>query len=89
MRTQHSTSKSHVSKKPFHPQLVAAAPTRPNVPKFRIVKPYEGFHLNQVVYQFQGPTYGIEVPNEVPVTVAPNQGPFVGLTPDYLERVPA
>jgi hypothetical protein len=89
MRTQHNTSKSISTKLAFNPHLAAPAPTRPALPKFRIVKEYEGFRLNQVVYQYQGPTYGIEGPNEVPVTVAPNQGPFIGLTPDYLERMPA
>lgn len=54
---------------------------------FKITKPYEGFHVGQTVYRFRGPTYGVEVPGEVPVTVAPDRGPFVGLTPEYLAPV--
>jgi hypothetical protein len=95
MQTQH-----HIrGKSSFHPALTATqpalakpivqarAPARPQAPKFRIVKAYPGFHLNQVVHQFTGPTYGVDAPGEVPVTVVPGVGPFVGLTPDYLERI--
>lgn len=89
MRTQNQnrTAKSTA----FNPHVAAAAAASASaiVPRFRVVKPYEGFRLNQVVYQYQGPTYGIEGPGEVPVTVTPNRGPFVGLTPDFLERVAA
>jgi len=83
MHTQNSAKRPP---KAFNP-TVAAAAQRKLPEQFRIVKPYEGFRLNQVVYQYPGPTYGIEVEGEVPVTVTPNQGPFVGLTPDYLEKV--
>jgi hypothetical protein len=89
MRTQQHTNKSHSSKAAYNPHLATIGSVRANLPRFKIVKAYEGFHLNQVVYQYQGPTYGVEGPGEVPVTVAPNQGPFVGLPPDYLERVSA
>lgn len=91
MRTQnqHRTAKSTA----FNPHVASAAAAAvtasASIPRFRVVKPYEGFRLNQVVYQYQGPTYGIEGPGEVPVTVTPNRGPFVGLTPDFLERVAA
>jgi hypothetical protein len=94
MRTQYQ---NRTSKTAYNPHVAAAAQVRVkaevevkvDVPRFRVVKPYEGFRLNQVVYQYQGPTFGIEGPGEVPVTVTPNRGPFVGLTPDYLERVMA
>lgn len=88
MRTQNQSR----SAKPatFNPHVAAAAAkVSIDVPRFRVVKPYEGFRLNQVVYQYQGPTFGVDCPGEVPVTVTPNRGPFVGLTPDFLERVTA
>jgi hypothetical protein len=95
MQTQHHSR----AKAAFHPSLAVSKPSpakpaaqartqaRPPAPRFRIVKPYPGFHLNQVVHQFTGPTYGIDAPGEIPVTVTPGVGPFIGLTPDYLERI--
>lgn len=56
---------------------------------YRVAQRYDGFHVGQVVYQFEGPTYGVDVPGEIAVTVAPHQGPFVGLRPEFLERVGA
>lgn len=85
MQTQHQTRNS--AKSVFNPHLPASAQVREMPTRFRVIKDYEGFRLNQVVYQYTGPTYGIEGPNEVPVTVTPHVGPFVGLTEDYLERV--
>lgn len=87
MRTQHQAHKSNSVKPAFNPHFVSAGPARVNLQQFKIVKKHECFRLNQVVYQYQGPTHGIEGPGEVPVTVSPNQGPFVGLTSEYLERV--
>ncbi len=87
MQTQHSAT-ARPAKSAFNPNLVAPV-TRDIPTRFRVIKQYEGFRLNQVVYQYTGPTFGIEGPDEVPVTVTPHIGPFVGLTPDYLERVSA
>ena len=90
MQTQHIHS-ARPAKAAFNPHRVAAAaPAARDLPaRFRVIKQYEGFRMNQVVYQYTGPTYGIEGPGEVPVTVTPHMGPFIGLTRDYLERVPA
>lgn len=87
MRTQNQLRSAKPAN--FNPHVAAAANVNIDVPRFRVVKPYEGFRLNQVVYQYQGPTFGVDCPGEVPVTVTPNRGPFVGLTADFLERVPA
>jgi hypothetical protein len=87
MQTQLQPRTSTSAKSAFNPHLHTSASVREMPTRFRVIKDYEGFRLNQVVYQYTGPTYGVEGPNEVPVTVTPHVGPFVGLTEDYLERV--
>lgn len=95
MQTQHHTR----SKSAYHPALAATKPvsTKPAVPsrapvraqtqRFRIVKPYEGFRLNQVVYLYTGPKHDVGVEGEVDVTVVPGVIPFVGLPPECVERI--
>lgn len=95
MQTQHHTR----SKSAYHPALAPAktasakalvparTPVRAQPAQFRVVKPHESFRLNQVVYLYNGPKYDIDVPGEVDVTVVPGVGPFVGLTPEHLERI--
>ena len=93
MRTQQQHSRNQSQKNKFNPHhnamLLTTISTQPlsALRKFKIAKPYEGFRLGQVVYQFDGKTYGVDCENEISVTIAPHQGPFVGLTPDYLEVI--
>lgn len=83
MRTQATRISKSTSASPAARH--AAAETKPQA--FRMTKRYDGFHQGQLVYLYEGPTYGVDCPGEIPVTVAPNYGPFVGLTPEYLESV--
>lgn len=84
-----ATSAKPAAAKPASVRAVAKvnSPARVQAQRFRIVKRRDGFRLNQVVHQFTGETYGIDVPGEVSVTVVPGVTPFIGLTPDYLERI--
>lgn len=45
--------------------------------------------IGQVVYEFQGPTYGCTSPDEIAVSVTPGEGPFYGIPAASLEDVHA
>lgn len=42
--------------------------------------------IGQVVYEHRGPTYGCISPDEIAVTLAPDEGPFYGIPKDSLEK---
>lgn len=45
--------------------------------------------IGQVVYHWSGPTYGCTSPDEIAVTLAPDEEPFYGIPRESLEAWPA